>query len=205
MRPTVDDPTLIGKQLLQRAWNRDGLPEIGAGLTFLVCSGLIYAQQVLPHRSAASIAATLVFALGLPFAGWLGKSAVKRARNRWLVERSGYVRYLPHPRKPVRILTALAVMSAMVGLTAVAIGYSEKLLLPICGLLGALISGVVGWSTRLVRVLAGGVFMLLAGIGLGLSSIPVMLGMAVLFGFEGLFFLVTGGLVLYRFLNANEL
>ena len=45
------DPNAMAKRLMQRAHNRDGLPEVAVGLIWLLLSGLIYATIVLPKGS----------------------------------------------------------------------------------------------------------------------------------------------------------
>jgi len=46
------DPTVMARRLIQKAHNRDGLPEIAVGVSFLLVAGLIYAQVVLPPESS---------------------------------------------------------------------------------------------------------------------------------------------------------
>jgi hypothetical protein len=199
MNQEVDDPKVIANRLLTRAWNRDGLPEIGAGLLFLYCSGMIYAMEVLPRRSAGQVAAVLAFALGFPVMGLGLKPLLKRARNRWLVEREGFVEGLRASRK--QYLWPLAAMVVVLPSIMFITQHSERSLLPITGLLGALIAGANGWRGRLPRFVAGGVIMLATSVGLALSSVPVNIGMAVLFGSQGLLWLIAGGVVFARFLT----
>jgi len=189
----TEDPKVLANRLLQRAWNRDGLPEIGIGLSYLVTAGLVYAWQVLPRRSPGQIAAILTFAFGLPIVSFGMQPLVKRIRSRWLLERVGYVEPLPPKNLKRNNLRALAAMAVLVPLAFLAFNYSERLLLPITGMLGALICGLVGWSARMVRLMAGGAIMLATAILLAFSSVPVMIGMAILYGSWGLYYLLTGG------------
>ncbi len=53
------DAHAIAARLMQRAHNRDGLPEIAVGLIFLLSAGLIYAWAVLPPASVGFKAAVL--------------------------------------------------------------------------------------------------------------------------------------------------
>ncbi|SPF56840.1 membrane hypothetical protein [Candidatus Sulfopaludibacter sp. SbA4] len=195
------DPKVLANRLLQRAWNRDGLPEIGSGLFSLVAAGLIYAMQILPRRSPGQIAAILIFAFVLPLYGFCAQPLVKRIRSRWLLERAGYVQHLPNRNLKRNNLRLLAVMAVVMPLVFLAFNYSERLLLPMTGALGALICGLVGWSARMVRLMAGGAIMLATAILLALSSVPVMIGMAILFGSQGLYYLLTGGVAFLRFMN----
>jgi hypothetical protein len=194
-----DDPKVLANRLLQRAWNRDGLPEIGSGLTFLVTGGLIYAQEVLPRRSPGQITAILAFAFGLPVVCLGLQPMVKRVRSQWLIQRSGYVEHVPFRKR--NYLWALAVMAIVAPLVFLAVNHEERLLLPITGALGALLGGLIGWRGRMVRLMAGGALLLVSAVLLALSSIPVQIGMAVLFGLQGLYYLITGGVVFLRFMH----
>jgi hypothetical protein len=55
--PDAADPSAIAGRVLQRAWNRDGLPEMAMGLCFLLSSGLIYATVALPRGSITGVVA----------------------------------------------------------------------------------------------------------------------------------------------------
>ena len=171
------------------------------GLCWLVTAGLIYAQQVLPRRSPGWVAAILAFAFGLPIVCLAAGALVKRVRGRWLVERAGYVEYLPPKNRKRSQLRALGVMAVVLPLTFLAFNYSERLLLPITGLGGAVLVGAIGWSARMVRLMAGGAFMLAAALLLAFSTVPVQIGMAILFGSQGLYYLLTGGIVFVRFMT----
>ena len=197
----TDDPKVLANRLLQRAWNRDGLPEIGIGLFSLMAAGLIYAQEVLPRRTPGWVAAILAFSFGLPVVSFSMWSLVKRVRSRWLVERAGYVEYLPPENRKRNNVRALAVMEVVLPLTFLAFNHSERLLLPITGALGALLAGAIGWSARMVRLMAGGALMLVAALLLALSTVPVQIAMAILFGSQGLYYLLTGGVVFVRFMT----
>jgi hypothetical protein len=199
MNPIVGDPKVLANRLLTRAWNRDGLPEIGVGLLWLFCAGLIYAMEILPARSPGQVAAVLAFALGFPVISLGLKPLLKRARNRWLVEREGYVEGLRVC--PKKYLWPLAAMVVILPSIMFITHHSERSLLPITGLLGALIAGAVGWTGHLPRFVAGGLIMLATSIGLALSGIPVNLGMAVLFASQGLLCLIVGGVVFVRLLT----
>ena len=61
--PRTADPDAIARRLIQRAHNRDGLPEIAIGLSFLLVSGLIFVQVLLPRGSNGFKLAALALAL----------------------------------------------------------------------------------------------------------------------------------------------
>lgn len=196
------DPRVIADRLLQRGWNRDGLPEIGVGLTFLVTGALIYAQEVLPRRSPGQVAAVLAFAFGLPVVCFGLPPLVKRVRGRWLVERSGYVEHVPSSiRRNYVFALALSVMAVVLPLAFLVVSRRERLLLPITGALGGLLCGWIGWRGRMYRVIAGGALLLMTAIWLALGDLPVPIAMAILFGSQGLYYLAAGGIAFARLIH----
>jgi hypothetical protein len=112
---TVEDPKVAAERLMQRAYNRDGLPELAVGLSLLVLASLIYGTAVLPKRSPFFVADVLGFALGCPLLGLLKPRLVKWVRGRYLTDRVGYV--LPKRRAPkvlwYGILSSVAVAFAL--------------------------------------------------------------------------------------------
>jgi hypothetical protein len=112
---TESDPNKIAFRLIQKAHNRDGLPEITAGVSLLWVVALIYASNVYPPGSLAAKLATLAFALltplmciGLPW-------AIKGLRRRFLIARTGYVKSRPLALRPkfLSILIAILVAAAV--------------------------------------------------------------------------------------------
>jgi hypothetical protein len=195
----TDDPSDAAARLLQRAWNRDGLPEIATGIFFLACAGLVRLQQVLPKGSPGFVAATLLFSFGLPAATLGGRSLVKRFRHRWLIARSGYVEPLPHPVKPRWTLALLLSAAAVLVSAALAMQLSEMALLPITGVLGAAICGAIAWQARMWRTAAAGALMLASSVALAFSGLPLLAAMSALFAIQGLFWLLSGAVVLFLF------
>jgi hypothetical protein len=95
----VGDPNAFAKRLIQRAHNRDGLPEIAVGLTFLIVGFLSYAQVVLPRESIGFKAAVLGLALLIPVLCIGAPGGLKWVRQRYLIERLGYVESKPISRR----------------------------------------------------------------------------------------------------------
>jgi hypothetical protein len=196
--PSHPDPDRLAKQLIQRAYNRDGLPEIVVGVLFLLVSGLLYAQAVLPKGTLAFRAAVLTFALGLPAAILGSESFLKWLRRRYLIRRSGYVQYAPSEPKHIRRGIAIAVgASALVVIMAIVVGPPGPSLVAVTGVLGGALTALSGRSPRFI---AGGAVMALAGLALAYAALPLPLGMAILFGFQGVVVLLSGGLTFARFL-----
>lgn len=202
MADSVVDPNAMAQRLMQRAHNRDGLPEIAAGLTFLLVSGLICVSVMLPRQSIAPKAAALVFSfllllcLGVP---WAGPWAVKSVRRRYLIGKWGYVQHKPIGRKQLGIGIAIAVpmVGAVFGVVTGLLP-ADGWLLGGTGLFGG---ALVAWCGRLPRFVIGGVVVVAAGMFLAFSGVSLQIGFAILFGFQGLMAVVSGAVVFLRFIR----
>jgi hypothetical protein len=196
--PPVDDPNAIAKRLIQRAHHRDGLPEIAVGLILLVVGTLSYAQMLLPRESIGFKAAAVGLALLIPVLCIGAPRALKWVRRRYLIERMGYVEPKPICRKQIGIGIAVAVVVAVV-LFAVIPQFSQpdRWILAGTGLFGGALVALCG---QLPRFVIGGVLMAATGIAIAFAEVPLQMGFAILFGFQGLLALISGAVVFLRFI-----
>ena len=195
----VGDPNAIAKRLLQRAHNRDGLPEIAVGLTFLVVGALSYAQVLLSRESIGFKAAVLGLALLIPVLCIGTPRTLKWVRGRYLMERVGYVESKPICRRQIGIGITFAVVAAVV-LFGVVTQFSQpdRWVLAGTGLFGG---AIVALSGQLPRFVIGGVLMAATGMVIAFAGVSLQIGFAVLFGFQGLLALISGGVVFLRFIR----
>jgi hypothetical protein len=199
----LGDPNAIAKRLIQRAHNRDGLPEIAMGLTFLWVGALSYAQAVLPRESTGFKAAILGLALFTPVLCIGAPQALKWVRRRYLIERVGYVEPKPIGRKRMGMGIGLAVVVAVVAAVALfgavtRFAQPDRWVLAGTGLLGGALAVLSG---QLPRFVVGGVLMAVMGAVIAFSGVSLQIGFAMLFGFTGLLALVSGGVVFFRFMR----
>jgi len=193
------DPKVVARQLMQRAYNRDGLPEIAVGLIFLIASGLIYAQDVLPRGSTGFKLAVLAFAILLPFLIFTSPRALQWVRRRYLMERVGYVQHKPIGWRWIGFgivlgaLLALALFGVFPRLPQL-----SRWLLAGTGLLGG---ALIAWCGRLPRFVIEGIVMAATGVFLAFSGVSLEMGFAILLGFQGLVTLVSGCVVFLRFIR----
>lgn len=195
----VGDPNAIARRLIQRAHNRDGLPEIAVGLTFLLVGALSYAQVLLPRESIGFKAAVLGLALLIPVLCLGTPWALKWVRRRYLIERVGYVESKPICRRQIGIGIAFAAVAAVV-LFGVITQFSQpdRWVLAGTGLFGGAIAALSG---QLPRFVIGGVLMAATGMVIAFAGVSLQIGFAVLFGFQGLLALISGGVVFLRFMR----
>jgi hypothetical protein len=177
------------------------LPEILVGVIFLLSSGLIYAQAVLPAATLGFRAAVVGFALFLPVAIFCSQPLLKQVRHHYLIERSGFVQYKPVPRKfRSLVLPGLAVL-AVFATMAFVLPPPGNWLLAVTGILGGLLAS---FSGRQPRLILGGAVMALAGVSLTYTRVGLPVGMAILFALQGVVEIVLGGVTLARFLSQTD-
>lgn len=193
----MTNPDVLAKRLLQRAHNRDGLPEILIGILFLSAAGLSYAISVLPHRSPAGIAAILLFSFGFPAATFLAPRAIKSIRRRYLVEREGYVEHLPTRASPLRRQWLIGIAAAVIVLAQVVLRpLSENLIPGLTGVLGGALAAICG---REPRFIFAGAVMAITGIAVFLSGLTMETGLIVIFAIQGAVEVISGSIVWMRF------
>lgn len=196
--PLPGDPQRIARRMMQRAHTRDGLPEIAAGICFLATSALIYAQMLTRPGSAAFDAACLAFAFVIPALILLSTRSIKWVRERYLIEREGYVRARPAGKQAILSgVVAVAVSIALVAMVPRLTHPDQWLLSGTGGVVGVGLA-VLGRSPRFV-VLA---FVAAAtGIAAARSGIGLNAGFALLWAVTGFAVLLSGSIVLVRFLR----
>lgn len=194
-----ENPDAVAKRLIQRAHNRDGLPEIAVGLNFLAVGILCSAQVLLPRESIGFKAAVVGLALLIPVLCMGSPGALRWVRRRYLIERVGYVEPKPVGRKQIGLGIFLAVSMA-VALFGVVTQFSQpdRWVLAGTGLFGGALAALCG---QLPRFVIGGLLMAVMGIVVAISGVSLQIGFAVLFGFQGLLALISGGVVFSRFIR----
>ncbi len=198
-----ENPDLTARRLLQKAHNRDGLPEIAIGLCFLAVAFCMWLQVAfppgsLPYREAALVLGVLVPALGLG-SMW----AIKKVRRHFLIEQEGYVKLKPANRKRLVLIGVLAFVIA----AAMVVGIYRRALPPSSWILAG--TGIVGGALaaqagRLPRYVVGGVVMAVTGILLAFSRVSLEKGYMILYGSMGILSLISGCVVLSLFLRRTS-
>ena len=193
------NPSAVARRLMQQAHNRDGLPEIFVGIGLLIGSGMSW-SDLLPHHSLERQITSFASTLGVVVYCLLAGPLLKWLRNRYLIEKVGYVQLGTDRRK-----TSLAVVVAIAVAAAVALAFlaihpaeSTKWLIALCGLMMGLFHVIVGRATRFI---VNGVITVIAGFALAWSSLSLAMSLAIFFDLVGTLELITGSIVLLRFLR----
>jgi len=199
--PQFSDPEIAAKRLIQKAHNRDGLPEMAVGVSLLLFAGLLAVESHLNKGTTAfkMVSLVAVFAIvaicsALP---WM----VKKLRQTYLIGIEGFVEPKPVPRS--RIAVALLIAFGIAAIAALLAGeahfrFPDQWMIAGTGLFMALIWSFGG---RFRRFVLSGIAMGAVGVLLSLSPRPLDFNFAVLFSFAGLLTAISGVVVLLRFLR----
>jgi hypothetical protein len=214
----AETPDAIANRIIQKAHNRDGLPEIAVGLFFLSVAGLNWLHATFDGKSPFGMAALCMMLLS-PAILFVLMWAIKQVRARFLIEKLGYVKLKPLNKVMTGIVMGVAVVSAVA--TALAM-YSlvrvpgAHLQAPGAHLHSTAWDLLARWSFagtgvfggalcvvcgRLPRFIVCGAVMAATGIALAFTGVSVEMGMAILYGVAGSLGVVSGVVVLSRFLH----
>jgi hypothetical protein len=184
LQPVTANPDQVANSLIQKAHNRDGLPEIAIGITFLAVAGLLWADVVLPPGSPWHRTGALVFGLVVPTLILGSQWAIKKVRRRYLIEKVGYVEFKPANRKRSFLVMGIAFAVAIAAAFAAFKGAfpPASWFLAGLGIFGGALAAIAG---RIPRFVIGGVVMAVLGVLIGLSRVSLGLGQAILYGIHG--------------------
>jgi len=193
---TDQNPNVIALRLLKKAHNRDGLPEIAAGVIFLLTAGLVSLQVVFQPGSPEYKASAWGMVLLIPTCILGTLWVIKKVRRQFLIPRVGYVEQKPISRKRIGIAFSLALIVAVTPVFAAHKGFSPSASWNLlgAGLLGGAIPALGG---RMPRFVIGGGLVMATGILLAISGVTEQVGFTILYGFIGLLSVSSGSVVLW--------
>lgn len=202
MADKIDD---VVKQTY-RYFYEDGLVEMAVGLLFMATGAVVFAWQYIGESPLVTVLLILgipVLALGGAF---LLRRGVREAKERVTYRRTGYVAYREGEPSASRWLLLAAVL-----LLVVAGVIWPKLLENMSTAVGGLLAVVLlflGYRVGLWRFYIGAAIAAVTGIGLALASVEEIRAVGLTFLASGLFFVLSGGLVLalylYRYPQPEE-
>jgi hypothetical protein len=197
------------EQRVRRYWYSDGIGELIAGGMFILLGAYFALQEYLgedsPLTAILQASLVLLFIGGAVAARWL----VNSMKTRLTYPRTGYVEYRAPERNPrVRGIVVLAV-GMVVAVSAVVIARllgSPDLIVAMTGILfGAVLAATAGRSTGLARFYVLGAISFTLGVALSFSMLPQGYALGLFYGLMGVAVLISGGLVLRRYLSENPL
>ena len=210
-RSMTADPSTIAERLVIKAKFRDGLLEIYLGLTFVLCAAveaLPYAKRaIFPQGSTALDVAFIVISIVLCslFVVYTvrSKGAAKWVRERYLIERSGYVEQKLNKRKLLRYF--LVAFAAFLPLAIAALflfpAHSDRGLSTATGLMFCGLDAWIAWFGRVFRFAIYSVLSAASAIFLAVTSIDIAAPLSIFFAFLGLVMVFSGFIVLLLFIR----
>lgn len=191
---------------VRRHWYEDGLVELFIGGLFVVLALYFLAQSLLADRLAAIGAASIVLNLLFPAvvvaAALLGRRLVRRAKERHVYPRTGFVRYHESRRAPRWLTATLA--AGVAALTASLVARAPGVDAWIPALQGFLLGGIFFWqgtSAGVPRLVVLALFTALVGLAVSLAGLSSSLSGAAFFGPLGLAMMAAGQAAFRRYLR----
>lgn len=198
------------EQRVMRYWYTDGLGELIGGGMFMLLGGYFAGQEFLKANDFVSglMQASLVLVLvgGMFFGRWL----IKLLKSRLTYPRTGYVEYRVDKQASNMRRISVGIIAAVVAAFTIVFSkqtsYFLDLTVALTGMLVGLILIVMqGRRSDLKRFYVLGGLSFVLGIVLALSGLPNGYGLGAYYGLMGLAYIVSGSLVLRRYLQENPM
>jgi hypothetical protein len=191
---------------VRRHWYEDGLVELFVGALFAVLALYFLAQALLAGRLSAnrpwSIAVNLLLPAVVVGAGLLARRSIRRAKERHVYPRTGFVRYRDTRRAPRWVTATLA--AAVAALTASLVARAPGVDAWVPALQGFLLGGFFFWQGRsagVSRLVVLALLTALVGLAVSLAGLSPDLSGAAFFGLVGLAMMAAGQAAFRRHLR----
>lgn len=194
---------------VKRYWYADGIAELASGSLFVLLGLYFGIQGYFGEGSLLSVILQVSLAL-LMIAGAFGvRWLVNTLKARLTYPRTGYVEYRVNERDAKVRRYMVAGMAMIIAIASIVlIDYIRGLdsIVLVTGLLVAVIFVALrGKSSGITRFYALGGLSLVLGVGLSFSGLSQAYNLALFYGLLGLAIVLSGGLVLRRYLSENPL
>lgn len=197
------------EQRVKRYWFSDGIGELAGGGMFLLLAAYFGIPQFLGENNFLSVVlqSSLVLVMIAGFFGvrWL----VTMLKTRLTYPRTGYVEYRVDKKHAIRVRTfAMAfamVMAFLMVQLARSIQIVDSTVLVTGVVVGAVFVLLRGKSYGVQRFYLLGAVSAILGVALSLGKLPNAYALAAFYGLMGLAVMVSGGVVLFRYLRENPL
>ncbi|MGA8088314.1 MAG: hypothetical protein WCA10_13475 [Terracidiphilus sp.] len=197
------NPDAAARNLMQRAHNQDGVPEILVGAFFLAVAGLMWLQVAFKPGSIEYLASVLGLMLLIIPVGALLPWMIRMVRRRYLIERVGYVEPKPANRKRLAVVVGIAFVVGAAAAFAAWRGAFPPASWVLAGT-GIFGGAIVAAAGRLPRFIVGGVIGAVVGCVAGLDRLTLALGFTLVYGVMGLLSLGSGVVVLLLFMRKRD-
>ncbi len=197
------------EQRVKRYWYSDGIAELASGGLFVLLGVYFGAQGILGEGSMWGIilqlSLILVMVGGVFGVRWL----VNTLKARLTYPRTGYVEYRVNEKEAKTrryVIAGIAMIIAMASILLIDYIRGLDAMALVTGLLvGLIFIALRGKSSGLKRFYLLGGLAILLGVGLSFSSLSQAYNLGLFYGLLGIAIVISGGLVLRRYLNENPL
>jgi len=205
----MENRLLDVEQRVKRYWYSDGIAELSSGGMFILLGLYFGIQGYFGENSLVSVIlqGSLIFIMigGIFGVRWL----VNTLKTRLTYPRTGYVEYRTNEKDVTQRRYVVAAVAMIIAVASMVLVKYIRILDSMVLITGILVSVVFvalrGKSSGVTRFYILGGFSLLLGIGLSLDNLPDEYNLALFYGLLGVAILVSGGLVLRRYLTENPL
>ena len=205
----MENRLLDVEQRVKRYWFQDGIGEIAGGGLFLLIGFYFAGHEWLPPNSIARTLLDSSLAILLIGGVYVTRWLINVLKARLTYPRTGYVEYHPNPKNsgPHRIWTAITALG--VSMLLVLFGRYVGSFNWLTGFTG-LVVGVAFFIARartdgLGRFYFLAAFSVICGLGLSVSGFSMRYSLSLFYGLVGAVSMVSGGLILIRYLRENPL
>lgn len=205
----MEDRMLDVEQRVKRYWYSDGIADISVGAMFLMLGLFFGVQGYFGEGSKVAVilqvSMVLVMMGGIFGVQWL----VNTLKARLTYPRTGYVEYRAkdkesNQRRYVVIAVALIIVVASIVLFDF-VRELDSMVLTSGILVGAVFIALRGKSTGVTRFYILGGIAIVLGVGLSMGNLHQLYNLALFYGLEGVLLMITGGVVLRRYISQNPM
>lgn len=197
------------EQRVKRYWFSDGIGELAGGGMFLLLAAYFGIPQFLGENNLLSVVlqSSLVLVLigGIFAVRWL----VTALKTRLTYPRTGYVEYRVDRKNALRTRTLAMAFAMVMAFLMVQLAGSVQLVDSTVLVTGVVVGAVFmllrGKSYGVQRFYFLGAVSAILGVVLSLGKLPNAYALAAFYGLMGLAVMVSGGLMLFRYLRENPL
>lgn len=197
------------EQRVKRYWFADGIGELAGGGLFLLLGAYFGIPQILGENNLLSVllqsSLVLVMIGGVFLVRWL----VTALKTRLTYPRTGYVEYRVDKQHAVRTRTFAMAFAMLMAFLMVWLARSVQVIDSTVLVTGVVVGAVFvilrGKSFGIQRFYVLGGISAVIGVVLAFSGLPNSYSLAVFYGLMGLVVMLSGGVVLLRYLKENPL
>ena len=205
----MENKLLDVEQRIKRYWYSDGIAELSSGGMFILLGLYFGIQGYFGEGSLVSVIlqVSLVFLMmgGIFGVRWL----VNTLKIRLTYPRTGYVEYRSSEKDATQRRYVVAAVAMIIAVASMVLVKYIRILDSMVLITGIIVSVVFialrGKSSGVTRFYFLGGFSFLLGVGLSFDGLPDEYNLALFYGLLGVAILISGGVVLRRYLIENPM